>query len=303
MDLPLPKWERAQNSWLKDSLDFLRTDLPKRTSYLVDKETGATVFYESSLNQIFAFRGLGKSVVGNALSRVFLDGGEWLRFRSTGQRRVLLVDAELPKVQLQERLKEFTGASERFKILSPELMDAKEFPNLSQPKDQKKLLEQIEDFEPNVIIFDTLTRCFRFDTNDADSWLAVNDFLIDLRSRGYCVILVHHGGKNGTQRGRTDGDDNLDVSIKLEKPYAWQPGDGLAFKWEYEKVRHGGHLPEFSASYDLAGWHITEDDRVERIREMIAEGKSERAIARDLEVNQSTVNRIKRRVGLERLNG
>ena len=115
------------------------------------------MFYESSLNQIFAFRGLGKSVVGNALTRVFLDGGEWLRFRSTGQRRVLLVDAELPKVQLQERLREFTGASERFKIISPELMNAKRFPNLSQPKDQKAFLEQIEDFEPNVIIFDTLT--------------------------------------------------------------------------------------------------------------------------------------------------
>ncbi len=216
---------------------------------------------------------------------------------------MLLVDAELPKVQLQERLKEFTGASERFKIISPELMNAKRFPNLSQAKDQKAFLEQIEDFEPNVIIFDTLTRCFRFDTNDAEAWLKVNDFLIDLRSRGYCIILVHHGGKNGTQRGRTDGDDNLDVSVMLEKPYAWQPGDGLAFKWSYVKVRHGGSLLDFSASYDLAGWHVTEDERVDRIREMLAEGKTERAIAKELDIAQATVNRIKRRRGLDRLNG
>jgi putative DNA primase/helicase len=226
-----------------------------------------------------------------------------LRFKANGQRRVLLVDAELPKVQLQERLKEFTGASERFKILSPELMkNERAFPNLSQVKDQAAFLEQIEDFQPNVIIFDTLTRCFRFDTNDADSWLKVNDFLIDLRSRGYCVILIHHGGKNGTQRGRTDGDDNLDVSVMLEKPYAWQPGDGLAFKWSYVKVRHGGYLPEFEADYNL-GWHIREDERVDRIREMLAEGKTERAIAKELDIAQATVNRIKRRMGLDRLNG
>src|SRR5262249_56177857 len=112
---------------------------------------------------------------------------------------------------------------------------------------------------------DTLTRCFKFDTNDADTWLIVNDFLIELRSRGYCVVVVQHAGKNGTQRGLTVGDDHLDVSVKLEAPYGWASGDGLAFKWSYEKVRHGGRLREFECQYlpELKRWESREDERME----------------------------------------
>ncbi len=70
------------------------------------------------------------------------------------------------------------------------------------------------------------------DTNDSEAWLKVNDFLTDLRGRAHCILLVHHEGKNGTQRGRTDG---------------------LAFKWRYSKVRHGGNLPDFEAACDAVG--------------------------------------------------
>jgi AAA domain len=239
-----------QNSWLSDADDFLERKLPERTPYLIDRDTGAVVLYESSLNELWAYRGQGKSIAANGRIGSLIQGEDFLRFRSPGGLRVVLVDGELPSAQLQERLDEFSGYSEgRLKIISPELMDPKEFPNLSKTEDQEQFLKQIEPFNPNVLVFDTLTRCFRFDTNDSEQWLVVNDFLVRLRGLGYCVVLVHHAGKNGTQRGRTDGDDNLDVSIKLDKPYGWQAGDGLAFKWVYEKVRHGGNLPDFEAAY------------------------------------------------------
>ena len=159
---------------------------------------------------------------------------------------------------------------------------------------QQRFLSQIEAFNPSVIIFDTLTRCFKFDTNDPDTWAVVNDFLLELRFRGHCVILIHHAGKNGTSRGLTNGDDNLDTSISLEARYGWMPGDGLAFKWKYEKVRHGGHLPEFEAEYD-GQWQIVQDDRMASVIEMSRAGKDQRAIGRALEMSASTVNRILRK--------
>ena len=194
------------------------------------------------------------------------QGGEFLRFRSEGGFRTVLVDGELPAVQLQERLREFSGTPKGLlKILSPELMpNPKAFPVLSDPVQQAAFIKQIEAFSPRVLIFDTLTRIFKFDTNDPDAWIVVNDFLLDLRFRGYCVILIHHAGKNGTQRGRTDGDDNLDMTVQLEPRYGWQPGDGLQFKWRYEKVRHGGHLPEFEAEYqaETRSWQVVQDGRL-----------------------------------------
>ena len=281
--------------WLADSVTFLEEELPERKPFLIDSETGGVVFYESSINQIFAFRGIGKSVVANALVGALVKGNEWLRFKAPSPRRVLLVDGELPAVQIQERLREFSGASGRLKILSPELMrHPADFPDLSKLKDQETFIKQIRDFHPEVIIFDTLTRCFRIDTNDQDDLRKMNDFLIALRSRGYCVLLIHHAGKNGTQRGRTDLDDNLDVAVKLEAPYGWCPGDGLAFKWEYEKVRHGGRLREFEAEYlpELRKWQIREDERMAEVLEMAKTGKSCRAIAASLDMAKSTVNRV-----------
>ena|SRR3989454_4694072 len=267
-----------------------------RATYLSDKETGATVLYEASLNQLFATRGLGKSIVTNALLKCLIGGKDFLRLKSAGGLNVLLVDAELPPIQLQERLKEF-GDMGQLKILSPYLMpDPKAFPNLSQAEGQQRFTERIAGLDAQVIIFDTLTRCFRFDTNDPDAWLRVNDFLTDLRAQGYCVLLVHHEGKNGTQRGRTDGDDNLDVSIQLEKPYGWQPGDGLAFKWKYSKVRHGGHLPDFEASYEAeGGWRLVEDGRLPEVMKLHAAGKS-RLIRK---ANQNGLAALNAKVGAE----
>src|SRR5437899_6204134 len=194
---------------LADADEFLAREIPPRQSLLMDAETGSTILYEKSLNQIFAYRGIGKSVVANSLIKVLTQGGEFLRFRSDGGLKTVLVDGELPAVQLQERLKEFSGTPKGLlKILSPELLsNPKAFPVLSVPAQQAAFIKQIEEFGPRVLIFDTLTRCFKFDTNDPDAWLVVNDFLLELRFRGYCVVLIHHAGKNGTQRGRTEGDD------------------------------------------------------------------------------------------------
>jgi len=296
------------DGWLKGCNDFLSTALPERQAYVLDNETRSAVFYQGSLNEIWAYRGQGKSIAVNALVKILVHGGDWLRFRSPGNKKVLLVDGELPKQQLQERLKEFVGQSDQLQILSPELMDnPKHFPALAIAAQQDFFLKAIEPFKPDVIVFDTLTRCFRFDTNDADAWLTVNDFLVRLRGLGYCVILVHHAGKNGTQRGRTDGDDNLDVSIKLDAPYGWQAGDGLAFKWIYEKVRHGGNLPDFEAAYDrdTKVWSLTQDERLAEVMALTHEGKSSRAIATKLDMTQSMVSRLQRKAraaGLDKLN-
>ncbi len=221
---------------------FLGEKLPERQVLLADKETHAPVFYRSSINQIFAFRGHGKTVVVHALVAAMINGGEFLRYRSDGGMRAVIVDGELPLSQLQDRLKTFVGpTSGKLALMSPDRMPPKEgFPVLSRPADQVLFLQQIEAFHPDVVVFDTLTRCFKFDTNDPEHWIVVNDFLLEMRFKGDRVLVVHHAGKSGLQRGRTDGDDNLDISIKLSAPPGWLPGDGLKFQWDFEKVRHAG---------------------------------------------------------------
>jgi archaellum biogenesis ATPase FlaH len=298
--------ENHWQEWFVEGSSVSERKIPERKVLLSDAETGAAVLYASSINMLWAFRGQGKSIVANALMKTLVTGSDWLRFASSGGHGVLLVDGELPAKQLQERLDEFAGSGS-FRVLSPEFMTSPEdFPNLSEPEGQYAFLSRLEYAEEqgakiDVLIFDTLTRCFRIDTNDADAWLNVNDFLIALRAKGYCVLLIHHAGKNQTQRGRTDADDNLDVSIKLGAPYGWQAGDGLAFKWVYEKVRHGGKLPDFEASYTDGEWRIETDDRLAEVEAMTQAGKSSRAIATALDMTQSAVSRMQRRIAADAL--
>ena len=280
--------------WFFDGDSFLLEELPPRV-VLAEELNGTPVFYAKSLNQIFAFRGLGKTMFNHGLLDILIHGGEFLRYKSNGGNRVLLADGELPDVQLQERVRRQIGESNGLlKLMSPERMPGNTFPNLSERKWQVEFLKRIGMWKPDVVVFDTLTGCFKFDTNDADTWREVNSFLIELRILGLCVILIHHAGKAGTQRGRTDGDDNLDLSIKLEAPKGWAPGDGLEVAVSYEKVRAGGRLSEFCAAYRENKWELTQDETARQAFNMLMAGKSSRAVATALDLNQTAVIRIKR---------
>ena len=184
------------------------------------------------------------------------------------------------------------------RVIHPEFMPpGVPFPILSKSEDQEAFKAEIESFHPDIIFFDTLTGCFRFDTNDTEAWDRVNYFLKDLRYKGYCVLTNHHAGKSGTQRGRTDGDDNLDVSIKLTPPEGWEPGQGLRFNWTYEKVRHAGDLPGFSAKFDLTTHQWIIDDEIEQaVLRLLADGAlSIRQIAEEVGWDRDKIQRLKKK--------
>lgn len=289
-----PEFELAKSDWFFDAYDFLKEKLPPRR-VLVSDNNGTAVLYEKSLNQIFAFRGLGKTMFTHGIVGILVHGGEFLRYKSEGGYKVLIADGELPDIQLQQRLQKLVAPPQgRLWLMSPERMPNHSFPSLSDPEWQAEFLKRAELLQPDVIVFDTLTACFRFDTNDPDIWLQVNQFFIALRIKGYCVIVVHHAGKSGTQRGRTDGDDNLDLSIKLDAPKGWGPGDGLEVMVSYEKLRAGGNLPEFQAKYEGGKWEVMADEVANEIVSLLMAGETMRSIAGMLNVSKSKIERTKR---------
>ena len=64
-------------------------------------------------------------------------------------------------------------------------------------------------------------------------------WLLKLRSQGYAVLVVHHAGKNGDQRGGSRREDFLDTSIKLtEVDRAIGDNEvGAKFNIEFVKLR------------------------------------------------------------------
>jgi hypothetical protein len=153
-------------------------------------------------------------------------------------------------------------------------MKSGRMPGLVSPENQDSFLDSPLKMEPrpDIVTFDTLTACFKYDTNDPKDILHVNDFLIQLRSHGLAVLFNRHEGKNGTQRGRTDIEDNCDLVIHLPKRRGWTPGDGLEFSVTYEKVRWGDKLRPFDAQYDdLYGWQVVENELDQEIIALLQE--------------------------------
>ena len=96
--------------------------------------------------------------------------------------------------------------------------------NLHDPDDQKAIEQLIADLDsegrrPDMIIFDNLSSLSGgVDENDNSALDNLLRWLIGLRHMGIAVVLVHHAGKNGSQRGASRREDLLDTSISLMPP-------------------------------------------------------------------------------------
>jgi len=293
---PLSKYKNdlLAADWFVSADTFLAKKIPPKKVLVTDK-AGEPLLTSHTLNEVFAFRGYGKSLFVLGLADIMIHGGEMLAYKSEGGLKVLLCDGELPPQDLQKRLTEFVGETHGGLILmSTDDLPHPTFPALSDPDYQVAFLRQVEELKPDVIIFDTLSACFKFDTNDTDRWQIVNQFWLELRLRGFCVITTHHAGKNGSQRGRTDGDDNLDLIIKLDTPPGHCAGQGLNFILSYEKVRANSKLNGFQAAYD-GEWEIVSDGVFESTIEMLKLNKTYKQIEDTLVISSKKIAQYKKK--------
>lgn len=75
------------------------------------------------------------------------------------------------------------------------------------------------------------------DENSKQEWDPINRWLLDLRFAGISTVLLHHTGKGGQQRGTSGREDNIDISIMLDKPSDYQVEDGARFVAHFAKHR------------------------------------------------------------------
>jgi hypothetical protein len=65
----------------------------------------------------------------------------------------------------------------------------------------------------------------------------MQEWILRLRKRGLAVLLVHHSGKSGEQRGTSRREDVLDTVIGLRRPEDYEPQQGARFEVHVEKSR------------------------------------------------------------------
>lgn len=286
-------------------LDFLRRSFPPPEPYL------GPVVHSRQLALVFADRGVGKTHMALSLAVSVSVGASMWGWEGSGKpRSVLYVDGEMPPDLLQEWTEGLLLGMEsegtdvgcsRLAILSKAVLydDAGHLLQpLNTPEGQAWLEQRLDGVE--LLILDNLATLTDLEENEAKAWKPVQEWLVSLRTRGMSVWVLHHANKSGGQRGTSAHEDVLDVVVRLYRPDGWTQEDGCRFNVDFTKARRfrgeaaqslAVELTEHDRGQLWAFGPIEDDDKRAQAREMHAAGKSLRAIARELQVGKSSVNR------------
>ena len=170
-------------------------------------------------------------------------------------------------------------------------------PDFSQKEGREQIEEIIKDYD--LVVIDNISCLFRSGSeNEAESWQQIQEWILDLRRRGKSVLLVHHAGKSGNQRGTSKREDILDAVIKLKHPDDYKPEDGARFEVHFDKARHFSGKDARSFQSQLIEengkwrWEISDDPQealIEKIAEMRKIGFTLQAIQEKTGLTKSQV--------------
>lgn len=256
------------------------------------------------LAMVFASRGIGKTHFALAVAFAVATGGPFARWQAPAARKVLYLDGELPGALMQERLlmhcPDTDPATGYLRIFTPDLVpDGRTLPDLSTQEGQAVIDAMIEP-DTALVVVDNLSAWIRSGReNEAESWHPIADWLLSLRRRGIAVLLVHHAGKGGQQRGTSKREDLLDVVIGLSRPKDYDPQQGAVFVVEFSKARNlvGDQAESIELELDVADDRATwrcrtvEASTFERVVDLANEGLKPNDIALELDINKSSVSR------------
>jgi putative DNA primase/helicase len=210
---------------------------------------------------------------------------------------------------MQERVRQLVGTTEgNLRIVTLDKQPGHEIPSLSTPLGQSLLEEVIQDTD--VLVLDSISTLCNIATNDEENWLGLQNWIKRLRSKGLCIIFLHHAGKSGMQRGSSKSEDLLDISMKLSHPDDYDVADGLRCILEFDKVRgivltDGGPFEiKMTTENETAVWSFVEVEGLEfqKACEMFEEDESIRQIARILDQSPSKIQRWRQKWQREKTN-
>jgi hypothetical protein len=278
--------------------DFMSLELPPRELLL------KPWLPKAGLCMIHAFRGVGRTHVSLGIAYALAKGGKFLDWEAPAPRNVLFIDGEMPASVLQERLAKIILMSgddslpAKLNLITPDLQKYG-MPDLATVEGQEAINHYITD-DIDVVIVDNLS-CLApsIKENDAGDWAVIQTWALNLRAKGKSVLLIHHSGKNGGQRGTSKKEDVLDTVIALERPKDYESSQGARFVVKYEKSRgfFGEEAKPFEAQLTTddkgnTSWHTQslEESNYEKVIGLTNDGVAQKDIAAELQLGKGTIS-------------
>ena len=215
-----PEPRRPLSDYIISQADLLKKHIPP-TEYLL-----GTWLPMQSFGMVYAPTGVGKSWFVMSMALAIAQGNERvLGWRLNKQVPVLYVDGEMTLAEIKDRFQKLSpGGMDNVYVLPSEGLFKDGCPlSLDKPEDQEafeELLRFVGDQgqRPQLIILDNLSSLRNsVNENDNSEMQKFVTWLVSLRSKGYAVLLVHHTGKNGEQRGASILTVPMDYTIRLSE--------------------------------------------------------------------------------------
>lgn len=289
---------------LIDADDFLQLDIPAKENILAPWLT------EQSINQIYGYRGTGKTWFGLSLFNAITTGealGPWQTKKVVS---ALYLDGEMAAPDIQERFRQISLGNRKAPLYfySDAYASSLGIPraNLLNQGWREDLQRVLIDKGIQLLGLDNIsTLTAGIDENSKRDWDVVNQWFLALRFAGISTIFFHHTNKLGDQRGTSAREDNIDTSILLQRPPDYTAEEGAKFIVRFKKARV--RTSDLSLISDVEftltevngqiswGWGNVKRKNQFEILKMLDEGESQSEIARGLGIDRSHVNRIKAR--------
>jgi putative DNA primase/helicase len=258
------------------------------------------------LAMISADRGVGKTQVSLGLAVAAATGTSFLRWNAPKRRRVLFVDGEMGPHLMKRRHAEAQGrlppnvapTEETLTFLTPDMCLDGIMPDLATDEGRAAVDVLVEVTMAELLVLDNISTLFRVgeDESKSASWVGPQQWLVSLKARGVSVLLVHHLGKNGTQRGTSMREDVLGCSIRLKRPQDYEAREGCRFVLEYTKARNltGEDAQGFEAALIDGRWNVEgkKAATLADVLELKQGGLSTREIAEHVGSSKSSVARL-----------
>ena len=282
---------------------FLSMSIPERGFLLFP------VLPVQGLAIMYAPRGVGQTFAALSVAVAVASGGAVFNWRAPMPKKTLYVDGEMPAIAMQSRLTSLISgmsvpplALKNLTLITPDLQPCP-MPDLSTMCGQA-MLEPFLKGVDMVVLDNIATLCRTGKENESQSWQPIQSWLLELRRRGITVLLIHHAGKSGDQRGTSAREDIMDTVISLRRPREYNMAEGARFEVHLTKARGilGDDAKSFEANLVSEGnslqWHIKELENVEldELKQLLEDGFSIRDCAEEMGKSKSSIHRLKRKL-------
>ena len=263
-----------------------------------------------STHMIYAKRGVGKTFLSMSLSLAVTHGSDFGEWELKEAVNTMYVDGEMLPQHMKQRIEylqpNYLKKQKNWYILSSgiNLQNNGLAINIAKPYWQDFIFNEVASKDIKLLFLDNISALTPgIEENESTSWDIIATWINKLKQTGCAVVLIHHAGKGGSQRGTSAREDALDTVMFLRKTTE-DPTAGIDIDVVFEKSRHlaGAKVASINAkliqepgtSNLIWNFNSPNTSRRNEVLQLLVDGKSYEEIRELLQIGKSAITKHKK---------